>query len=106
MNLSRIVAELVPQLIARELERAREAKDADGVLFFETVAPELARAVTDGLCEFEITRESNAEARWVANCAAKMLMHHQGEPTQDEVDNAVRLAKRIQAQALKACGVK
>lgn len=102
MEISRIIAELGPQLIARELESAREQGDAQRVAFFENVAPELCNAAADGFSSYEKNKQAASKAQWVAETAAHMLMHHQGEVMDADVDDAVRIAKRIMDQAERA----
>lgn len=93
MKLSRIIAELGPQLIQHQIEAIEAAGgNADQ---WKLMAPLVINAITDMFLDRETHEKNDGKAHFVAHVAADMLRTWPGEPSAANVDSAVKLAKRL-----------
>ncbi len=99
MNLSRIIADLGPSLLAQHIEQSKAA-GAD-VSFLEENGTQILNAVSDALLTNETNQEDRGRAKFIAHLAADLLRGWPGEPSMHYVE-AVQVAAKILKLAEKA----
>lgn len=102
MSLSKFIAEVGPVFLNIQIAEAKRRGEDTSLL--EEYGPHAVNALSDSLLEKETQQKDLGKARFIANIASDLLRDSGAgsEITENEVDNAVRLAKRLVAQAEKA----
>ena len=102
MSLAKVVSDLGPALLNMQIADAKRRGENTDLL--EQYGSEVLNAVSDALQSQEHQREDKSKAHFIAHVATDLLSASGAgtELTERNIDDAVRLAKRLVQQAEKA----